>query len=248
MKPVRPRYHHAAMVGQTSMGIGAALQRAREMRGVSIEDAARASRLPARQLRALEDEDFAFFDGEVFARACLGSYARFLGLNPAKVVGVYAHHAEEQEPPPPPAKLGRVERALAASRVRDNQRFLLLVACTLVVVLIVFGLLSRERVAPEAADIPTSPAVAQPEGGRVEIVLVALRPVEVSVTIDGQPPERFTMSTDETRALIGSSSVELTVADGTAVRLTVDGKDLGIPGEPGQPWRREFHVREGAAT
>jgi hypothetical protein len=233
------------MVGQTSMGIGAALQRAREMRGVSIEDAARDSRLPARQLRALEDEDFAFFDGEVFARAALGSYARFLGLNHEKVVGVYAHHAEEPEPPPPPAKLGRVERALAASRVRDNQRFLLVVACVLVVMLIVFGLLSRERVAPEPADIPTEPATALPAGRSVDVVLVALRPVKVSVTIDGQPVERFRMRTGETRALTGSSSVELTVADGTAVRLTVDGKERGIPGEPGQPWREEFVVAGG---
>jgi len=226
------------------MGIGGALRRAREIRGVTVEEAARSSKLPATQLRALEDEDFEPFAGEVFARAALASYARYLGLDPGKVVGVYAHHADEPEPPLPPAKLGRVERALASSRVRDNQRFLLVAASILVVVLIVFGLLSREHAVPEAAAIPTSPAAAIPEGRSIEVVLEALRPVEVTVVIDGQPEESFTLGTDETRVLNGSTSIDLMVADGTAVRLTVDGDDRGIPGEPGIPWRHLFDFEE----
>jgi hypothetical protein len=234
------------MVERTSMGIGAALRRAREMRGVSIEEASRDSKLPTSHLVALEDEDFVPFGGEVFARASLGSYARYLGLDAEKVVGFYSHHADEPEPPPPPAKLGRVERALAAARIRDNQRFLLVTAFLLIVVLIVFGLLSRDRVAPDPSAIPTSPAPALADEGTIEVVLQALRPVDVAVSVDGQPIERFVMQTDETRALIGSSTVELTVADGTAVRLFVDGEGLGIPGVPGQAWMSTFTAEEGS--
>jgi transcriptional regulator with XRE-family HTH domain len=232
------------MVGQTSMGIGNALRRAREMRGVTLEEAARDSKLPVAQLLALEDEDFEPFDGEVFARAALASYARYLGLNPEKVIGAYAVHAEDPEPPTPPAKLGRVERALAASRVRDNQRFLLVAASIVVVMLIVFGLVSRERVAPEAAAIPTDAASPRPEDQTIEIVLVALRPVSVTVTIDGAPDERFEMGTGETRALTGSISVGVAVTDGSAVHVTVNGDDRGIPGDPGQPWRHLYDFEE----
>ena len=32
----------------------------------------------------------------------------------------------------------------------------------------------------------------------------------------------------------------LSVTDGGAIRLTVNGKDLGIPGTPGQPWSEPF--------
>jgi hypothetical protein len=229
------------------MGIGAALRRAREIRGVTLEEAARDSKLPVGQLLALEDEDFEPFDGEVFARAALASYARYLGLNPEKVIGAYAQHADDPEPPPPPAGLDRVERALAASRVRDNQRFLLVAASILVVMLIVFGLLSRERAVPEAAAIPTSPVAAIPQDRTIELVLLALRPVEVTVVIDGLPEESFMMGTDETRVLTGSTSIDLSVADGAAVRLTVSGDDRGIPGEPGIPWRHLFDFEEGSS-
>jgi cytoskeleton protein RodZ len=234
-------------VEQTTMGIGPALRRARELRGVRLEEASRDSKLSVNHLEALESEDFDPFGGEVFARAALGSYARYLGLDPEKVVGFYAHHADDPGPPPPPAKLGRVERALAAARIRDNQRFLLIAACLMIVVLTVFGLLSRDRVAPDASTIPTSDPAVQPDEGTVEVVLVALRPVSVKSSVDGGPSERFRMQLDETRALIGSNSVEVTVADGTAVRLTVNGDDLGIPGVPG-PWKHRFtFVQEGVA-
>ena len=62
---------------------------------------------------------------------------------------------QDPEPPPPPGKLGRVERAIAATRVRDSQRFLLIAAATLVGVLIVFGWVSSQHGAPQAAPFPS---------------------------------------------------------------------------------------------
>lgn len=236
------------MVDQTTMGIGPALRRARERRGVSLGEAARDSRLPAGHLEALEDEDFRPFGGEVFARAALGSYARYLGLDSGKVLGFYDHHVDAPEPPPPPARLGRVERALAAARIRDNQRFLLIAASMLIVVLIVFGLLSRDRVAPDAGAISTTTEAALAGEGTIEVVLEALRPVDVAVSVDGQPTERFEMRTGETRALLGTVSVDVTVADGTAVRLHVNGDRRGIPGEPGLPWAETFTTTEEGAV
>lgn len=233
---------------RTSIGVGPALRRAREIRGLSIDQAVRDTRLTAGQLRSLEDEDFGWFDGQVLTRAALGSYARYLGLNPEKVVGAYARHADDPSPPPPPAKLGRVERALAAARVRDNQRFLLVAASLLLVVLVVFGILSRDHSAPDAAQIPTEPAIVPREEGTVEVVLVAIRPVDVTVSVDGRPGESFLLRTDETRALTGSDSIDLTVADGTAVRVTANGVKLGIPGTPGRAWKRTFDSRGGAAS
>lgn len=244
-----PRATITRMVEQTSLGIGTALRRARELRGVTVEEASRDSKLAARHLQALEDEDFSVFDGEVFARAGLGSYARYLGLDPDKVIGFYVGHADDPEPPQPPARMGRVERALAAARIRDNQLFLLMAASILIVVLIVFGVLSRDRVAPDAAKISTSAASIPLAEGTVEVVVQALRPVTLSASVDGRLEERFSMGTDETRAFTGSVSVHLVVADGTGVRLSVNGQDRGIPGVPGQAWTSTFTVHaEGIAS
>ena len=124
------------------IGVGSALQKAREHRGLLLEDAARDTKLRTDQLRALEDEDFESLGGEVYARAALRTYAAYLGLSSDKVMTAYLRHADDPEPPPPPRQLGRVERAIAATRIRDNQRFLVIAAAFVVGVLLIFGLLS----------------------------------------------------------------------------------------------------------
>src|SRR4026209_1204925 len=80
-------------------------------------------------------------------RAC----AQSLGLKPDRVLSVYAKHAEEVAPPEPPGKLGRVERGLAASRIRDNQKFLLVAAAVVLIGLIAVGLVSRGGATPAAS-------------------------------------------------------------------------------------------------
>ena len=104
------------------IGVGSALRKARERRGITLDAASRDTKLHIDQLRALEAEDFEALLGDVYVRGSLRTYSQYLGLSPDKVIGAYARHAETPAPPTPPAKLGRVERAMAATRIRDNQR------------------------------------------------------------------------------------------------------------------------------
>src|SRR5207247_3796552 len=97
----------------------------------------------AEQLEGLEGEDFELLGEGVYVRAMLRTYAQYLGLRPDKVMTAYAKHADEPEPPPPPAKLGRVEQALAAARIRDNQRFLLIAATVVLVGAVAGGIVAR---------------------------------------------------------------------------------------------------------
>jgi hypothetical protein len=227
------------------IGVGPALRKAREHRGLTLDEAARDTRLRVDQLQALEAEDFDAMAGEVYVRASLRTYAAYLGLKPEKVMGAYAKHADDPEPPPPPGKMGRVERAIAATRVRDSQRFLLIAAAVLVGVLIVFGLLSRDHAAPEQASIPTSappPAVV----GTIEATLVAQRAVQVTVTVDGAPSD-FRMAKGEQLSFSATQELTLLVGEGGTVQVTVAGTDLGAPGEPGQPWERTFTYEEVSA-
>ena len=221
------------------IGVGPALRKAREHRGLTLDQAARDTRLRADQLQALEDEDFAALPGEVYVRASLRTYAAYLGLRPEKVVGAYARHADDPEPPPPPGKLGRVERAIAATRVRDSQRFLLIAAAVVVGVLIVFGIVSSQHAAPEEAAIPTAvPSVAPPDQS-FDATLVAQRPATVTATVDGQQTVVH-MKRNEQVAFSPHDRLTLVVAQGGTVQVTIAGTDLGAPGEPGQPWQQTF--------
>lgn len=70
-------------------GIGETLTRAREQQGRTIEDAARSLLLRAEQVRALEEERFASFGGDVYARGFLRSYALDLGLDPQPLLDTF---------------------------------------------------------------------------------------------------------------------------------------------------------------
>lgn len=225
------------------IGIGPALRKAREHRGLSIEEAARDSRLRADQLAALEDEDFDALSGDVYVRASLRTYAAYLGLDPVKVNEAYARHADDPEPPSPPGKLGRVERMIAATRIRDDQRLLLIAAAGLVIVLIVFGLLSKSQGSPPPAAIPTVAPTPVPSDQAFAVVLVASRHTTVTVTTDGEATSR-TMTAEEQLSFEATQEMTVSLGDGGAIQLTVAGHELGTPGVSGVPWTRTYTFQE----
>lgn len=62
-------------------GPGARLQAAREAAGLSLDQVAQQLKLAPRQVRALEEEDFAQLPGRTFARGFVRNYARLLNLD-----------------------------------------------------------------------------------------------------------------------------------------------------------------------
>jgi cytoskeleton protein RodZ len=224
---------------QDPIGVGSALEKARLIRGLTLEETARDTKLRVDQLIALEREDFESLPGDAFVRGALRTYAQYLGLRPEKVLTIYGDHADDPEAPPPPGKMGRVEQAIAATRIRDNQRFLLVGAATLVVLLLVFGFLSRDHAAPPAATISTATPATVPSSAPIEAVMVAERSVDVTVSVDGIA-ESHAMAEDETLSFSATDRLQISIGDGGAVHLMVNGVDFGAPGEPGQPWRRTY--------
>src|SRR3990170_6808885 len=83
--------------------LGETLQRARQARGITVEDAERATRIPRRYLEALEQENFSILPAPVYARGFLRSYAGYLGLNPADLLPFFpVGHVEEPQLEPLP--------------------------------------------------------------------------------------------------------------------------------------------------
>ena len=62
-------------------GPGARLKHAREAAGLSLDQVAQQLKLAPRQVKALEEEDFAQLPGRTFARGFVRNYARLLNLN-----------------------------------------------------------------------------------------------------------------------------------------------------------------------
>lgn len=95
---------------------GQRLAQARERLGLSCSDAARHLKLQPRQLEALERDNYAFFQGAVFARGFLRNYGRFLGLDSDELVASAEAAGllpvvSNQAPPRPPVGVPVAEPA-----------------------------------------------------------------------------------------------------------------------------------------
>ena len=83
--------------------LGETLQRARQARGITIEDAERATRIPRRYLEALEQENFGILPAPVYARGFLRSYSGYLGLDPGELLPFFpVGHVDEPDMEPLP--------------------------------------------------------------------------------------------------------------------------------------------------
>jgi cytoskeletal protein RodZ len=82
------------------MGIfGQRLKREREMRGVSLDEIAQATKIGTRSLRALEDEDFDRLPGGIFNKGFVRAYTRFLGMDEEQAVADYLVASGLEAPP-----------------------------------------------------------------------------------------------------------------------------------------------------
>ena len=223
------------------------LRNAREVRGCSFDEAARDTRLRVDQLRALEAEDFDALPGDVYVRGCLRTYAAYLGVDPDEVIDAYTRHADEPAPPLPPQKMDRIERTIAASRLRDNPRVVLFVAATILVALVAFGALSRARGAPGRASLATPPESPNLSDQPINLALEAKRNVTVTVDVDGET-QTFSMRTGETRSFMARQSLAIHLNDGASLHIVVNGTDLGVPGHAGSPWTRTWTNATGVSS
>jgi Helix-turn-helix domain len=100
--------------------IGYSLRAAREKQGIGLPEAELATKIRAKYIRALEEEDFEALPADTYARGFLRAYADYLGLDGEIYVEEYAsrfHNAEwEDEPRSAPRKRPRPRRERTIER------------------------------------------------------------------------------------------------------------------------------------
>ena len=68
---------------------GEKLRRERELRGITLEEVAVATKIGTRNLRALEEEKFSQLPGGIFNKGFVRAYARYVGIDEEQAVGDY---------------------------------------------------------------------------------------------------------------------------------------------------------------
>lgn len=107
---------------------GDQLKREREMRGVSLEEIAAATRIAPRYLEALENEQWDQLPGGVFNRGFIRSVAHFLGLDEDSLVAEYALATKD-----------RVDAGVVGDASAESNRNWFPVAAAIVLLLAILG-------------------------------------------------------------------------------------------------------------
>jgi cytoskeletal protein RodZ len=99
---------------------GDKLKRERELRGVTLEEIAEATKIGTRSLKALEDEHFEQLPGGIFNKGFVKAYAKFLGLDEEQAVADFVVAQGEQ---PGTTKADVMARMAAQAEVSRRSEF-----------------------------------------------------------------------------------------------------------------------------
>src|SRR5215210_2190157 len=135
--------------------IGETLREARMRQRLDIADVEARTKIRAKYLRALENEEFGMLPGPTFVKTFLRTYAEMLGLDPHVLVEEYRagfEHEDEMEAPlGPPAVAGRDRHH--GPRIGPGSLILLLLVAV-VAALVAIGLASDDNGGGEEASAP----------------------------------------------------------------------------------------------
>jgi cytoskeletal protein RodZ len=235
------------------VSVGEDLARAREARGMSVEDVSTATRIRGALIRAIEADDFDACGGAVYARGHLRNIARAVGIDPEPLVAEFdrTHHRDAV---PIAAPEQATDHAIAARVDRRGPNWTAAMALALVVicVLAAYGLLNHGGSSPTpAADKPvvtqsatpkpkpvSSPppsAVAQvPSNVAVAMVRVTGGQTWLQVeTLGGKLLFQGLLAQGQSKVFRDARGLRMVIGNAPAVQLVADNRDFGTPRSSG---------------
>lgn len=229
--------------------IGSLLRETRIRNKIDITTVEEATKIRAKYLRALENEEWILLPGPTYVKTFLRTYAQFLGLDPHLLVEEYSARFEEPEElevaaftpkrrlPERTRRMGPPTRGIAAA----------LLVIGFLAFLLVLGLTSEEEPSggraqestPTGQDRPAATGdrpqkekqdAAPARRTRVRLQVVAARPVWVCV-VDGSGNERVggvVLAAGDREGPFRSRSFRVTVGNGGG-DLRIDGRRRDTP-------------------
>lgn len=230
-----------------TIGIGDTLREARESQGRSLEEAAEDTRIRGDFLRALEEERFRSFGGDIYAKGFLSTYARYLQLDPAPLLDLYREHVQQEV-----FDGGSLTAARAPRPKAPPPRWL---SWAITAVVAVIGVVAVANLfdgrTPDPAVEPSSTGTAVGTGvpdateppppspsptpvDDVNLTLLFEETSWVRIQIDGETIEEGTIPPGESRSLEGDDTVTVRFGNAGGVRAELNGQDLGTLGARGE--------------
>jgi cytoskeleton protein RodZ len=232
--------------------IGQLLSDSREAIRASLYQASQDTKIRVDFLESMENDDFEFVSGGLYVRGMLRSYVRWLGLPEDRVLAEFDRLYDIKAETPLAEMISKPTDV--GPKARKPQWLIAAVsAACLLLVFSIIGLINpsqevanppADSVAVEAtrsvapppppADVAAAPSTAPIEGVNVTVNVTGERSW-MQATADGADPPVFTGTKEQGEVLTvtAKENVKIVIGNAGAVRVTVNGRDLGPPGQPG---------------
>ena len=226
--------------------IGSTLRETRIRKKIDITTVEAATKIRAKYLRAIENEEWGVLPGPTYVKTFLRTYAQFLGLDAHMLVDEYAARFEEPEDLELPAFSREQRIRTRVRRVGPPSRLMAAggIALAVIVFLLVLGLTASDdenksgsttgraqkragRSTKQKSPAAPAPAAAR---GKVKLEVVASRPVWVCVVDDRDRPrvDARILAAGDRAGPFTAASFKVTVGNGGG-DLRINGKLRDTP-------------------
>jgi cytoskeleton protein RodZ len=209
--------------------IGNSLREARERQGLGYPEIELATKIRAKYIRALEEEDFTAIPGDAYIRGFLRTYAEYLGLDGDVYVDEYASRfitSWRDELPPRPER----RRIRTRERRLERRAVLLVLAGIVLVTVLVFAAWQIPGSSTHVPGLGTKKHRHSTPAGQLVLhgvgrgTYVEVRRSRASGKVDLQG----TVEAGQTDRLPGSRFY-LLVRTPAGLRITLDGRPVSLP-------------------
>ena len=248
----------------TELDFGARLREARELKGITLNEIASATKISISVLEALEQNDISRLPGGIFSRAFIRGYANAVGLDPEKAVreflDAFSSEINESSTSRPSTTTGNLTLTFEKEEDFESQRLMMRTLIRLLAVSVPLAGLIIYCGSGRQLDTVQNPLNSQPliestpsismseiagvsvnsnplEDDETDLLLIVLHPVApcwVSLTVDGNLAFSRLMQPGDREVLQARQEIVLHVGDAGAFAFSLN-QQLGKPlGNSGQ--------------
>ncbi len=220
---------------------GEILKQQRENLGLTIPEIADILKIKTDYLVSIENDSFDKLPAPVYTVGYIRCYAAYLKVDAESIVDIYTTRLSQ----PPPSTIIPVGYSQ-----KRSPRIVYFIAVLIVaggVFYFLYPLLrgsapertsatKKEAAGPERpAALPPAPAPAvAPERGEHQLSIAALDRTWLSVKTSDGKTEEILLKPGEIKNWTFSQKVQMKIGNAGGIRMNLDGRDLGTPGEKGQ--------------
>ncbi len=212
--------------------LGEILKNKREESRLDLREIAHALRFQYDYLKALEDEDLNKLPPDVYAKAYIRGYAKFLNIDPLPLLDDFAELGRKSS--------GEVQvEAPQPAQPRKNPplpKIALVASVIMVIALILVIFMYANRPAAPVHSTVSVPSEAVPSKGPQQHVLDVTATETTWLLVETREgiSEEVLLRPGETRKWTSESGFDLKVGNAGGIRLVFDNNEIGTPGEKGR--------------